>query len=197
MRRHLNSGGGAGGRRQGGLRCIAAAATDLYNVLGVHPEATTEEIHKAYRRGMRDLQGSSSGRTREEQEDQLGRAYRVLRDGRRREIYDRQRKRAAADDDDSEEDYEAYESEDDEEDDDEATGAAVSASSTSMTAAAAEGKRSGGSGGGGGGAELADMLLRYLLADDAQRSMRGVRADRRQTQLQQQGSGAIEKKKRE
>ena len=136
MKRHVNSAGN--GRQRGGV----GVDPDLYVVLGVRQDATADEIHKAYRRRSREVQQ----RGREREAEEVARAYKVLRDRRQREIYDRQRRRMMAAEDDSEEDYEAYDSEEEAKEEEAAAAAPARV-------------------GGGGGGELSD-ILRDILVDD-------------------------------
>ncbi len=60
---------------------------DLYAVLGVGPDATQEEIKRAYRRKARELHPDTGGD--EEAFKQVTRAYQILSDPERRAHYDR------------------------------------------------------------------------------------------------------------
>ncbi len=101
-------------RRRGYLR------NDLYALLGVSCSASAEEIKKAFHSKAKefhpDKHGAASPEQRQEMEIRMkavNRAYKVLRDPRQREIYDRARKRSTSSDVDSEfseEDYECYDS---------------------------------------------------------------------------------------
>ncbi len=120
MRRHLSSG------HQRDLRRANGARNNFYALLGVSYGASPEDIKKAYHQKVREFHPDKQEEPVSPQEKvelefkmkAISKAYRVLKDPRQREIYDRQRKRNTSSDMDSEfseEDYEAYESEDEEE----------------------------------------------------------------------------------
>src|SRR5579875_2769705 len=75
-----------------------AATADLYAVLGVAPDATTEEIARAYRALARrhhpDLHPGDP--TAEARFKEISGAYQTLRDPARRAAYDQERQLAAA-----------------------------------------------------------------------------------------------------
>lgn len=60
---------------------------ELYAVLGVGPDATQDEIKRAYRRKARELHPDTGGD--EEAFKQVTRAYQILSDPERRARYDR------------------------------------------------------------------------------------------------------------
>lgn len=60
---------------------------DLYAILGVSPDASTEEIKRAYRRKAREIHPDAGGD--EEAFKEVTRAYRILSDPEQRAVYDR------------------------------------------------------------------------------------------------------------
>jgi len=62
---------------------------DPYTVLGVQPQASSEEIARAYRRAARASHPDSGGAGSAERFRAVSDAYDVLRDPRRRAVYDR------------------------------------------------------------------------------------------------------------
>jgi molecular chaperone DnaJ len=66
------------------------ASADHYDVLGVSRQATAEEIKRAYRRRARELHPDANpdDPTAEMQFKQLARAYEVLSDPERRQLFD-------------------------------------------------------------------------------------------------------------
>ena len=61
---------------------------DLYKILGVSREATTEEIKKEYRKIMHNIHPDKNNGERHPEHDQIVRAYKVLTDPARRQLYD-------------------------------------------------------------------------------------------------------------
>jgi molecular chaperone DnaJ len=70
---------------------VATVAEDYYALLGVRPDASSEEIRRAYRRRARDLHPDANPHDphAEEQFKTLSRAYEVLSDPEQRALYDR------------------------------------------------------------------------------------------------------------
>lgn len=79
---------------------MAVKDTVYYDVLGVEPTATTEEIHEAYLRLEPECNPNGSARQQE-----INDAYFILRDGVQRRLYDFHGKATEAEDQNPEEPY--------------------------------------------------------------------------------------------
>jgi molecular chaperone DnaJ len=62
---------------------------DLYRQLGVSPDASAEEVHRAYRRLARRYHPDAGAGSDDARFQEVSRAYEVLRDPERRASYDR------------------------------------------------------------------------------------------------------------